>query len=167
MADVRRVSPGLSRIMEIVDENSSSLPEGAYLELGRLLVGENKMENDQRVIQPPAIPMDFTLMQKINMLSDIFRCKIRLVQVQENRGSADGGELASLLQTITMRSMNGEYNWMPTEIKCSIDTIASMTNNQLYHTVLRYIDPINYRAMYTYNLYLHHLDIVCKYMPSV
>jgi hypothetical protein len=153
--------------MEIVDENSSSLPEGAYLELGRLIVGENVMVNGQRVIQPPAIPMDFTLMQKINMLSDIFRCKVRLVQVQKNRDSADGGELSSLLQSITMRKMDGDYNWMPAEIKCSIDSIASMTESQLYHTVLRYIDPNNTRAVYTYNVYLHHLDVICKYMPSV
>jgi len=152
--------------MEIVDENSSSLPEGAYLELGRLIVGENKMENGQRVIQPPAIPMDFTLMQKINMLSDIFRCKVRLVQVQKNRDE-DTSELCSLLQSITMHKMSGDYNWMPAEIKCSIDTIASMIEGQLYHMVLRYIDPTNYRAVYMYNVYLHHFDIVCKYMPSV
>lgn len=163
MSEARRVSAGLSRIMEIVDENSSSLPEGAYLEIGRLLVGEHKVENGERVLQPPA---HWGLMQKINMLSDIFKCKVRLVQVQKNRPGADDGELCSLLQSIFMRSMNGGYNWMPVEIKRSIDTIATMTEGQLYHKVLTYIEPTNYHAVYVYGLYLHHLEIICKYMPS-
>ena len=171
MADIRRVSPGLSRIMEIVDENSSNIPEGAYLEIGRLLMGENKMENGERVVHPMIEqreqPRNLTLMSKIEVITRFTSCKRHISKFIE---SGEGlNYVIDSLHSMRMDYMTGLYDWMPVDLKRSIEAVANMTEQCMYHNFEALatdgrgnID----RATVVYNTYMHHLGLLCKYIPS-